>query len=92
MLTSNETYMQSYLVQRYSTHAHVYGKHFKIESDHKPLEMIQLKNFTSKTAENVVAYIKLQHENHVQTRQIFYNTLNYSNKTLIAAKWIPCDY
>ena len=28
-------------------HTYVYGKHFKIESDHKPLEMIQLKNLTA---------------------------------------------
>ena len=28
-------------------HTYVYGKHFKVESDHKPLEMIQLKNLTA---------------------------------------------
>ena len=28
-------------------HTYVYGKHFKMESDHKPLEMIQLKNLTA---------------------------------------------
>ena len=28
-------------------HTYVYGKHFKIENDHKPLEMIQLKNMTA---------------------------------------------
>ena len=28
-------------------HTYVYGKHFKMESDHKPLEVIQLKNLTA---------------------------------------------
>ena len=28
-------------------HTYVYGKHFKVESDHKPLEMIQLNNLTA---------------------------------------------
>ena len=28
-------------------HTYVYGKHFNVESDHKPLEMIQLKNLTA---------------------------------------------
>ncbi|XP_014673091.1 PREDICTED: uncharacterized protein LOC106813467 [Priapulus caudatus] len=34
-----------FAVERF--HTFLYGRHFKIESDHKPLEMISLKNLTS---------------------------------------------
>lgn len=42
-------------------HTYIYGKEFTVESDHKPLEMIQLKNLTAAPARLQRMLMRLQH-------------------------------
>ena len=42
--------LRSCMDARNSTHVYLYGKHFVVESDHKPLEMIHLKNLSAAPA------------------------------------------
>ena len=41
-------------------HTYIYGKHFTVESDHKPLEMISLKNLTAAPPRLLTMLLKLQ--------------------------------
>ena len=52
-------------------HTYLYGRSFVVESDHKPLEMICLKNLISapvRIAENVAEITTVQHGHNISAR------------------------